>query len=135
MLEWVVFLFSRGIFPSQGSKPSLLHCRWILYQLSHKGRRYSKRTNLTIKRLGYKLIRKRQYNRNLGGFPGGTSSKEPACQCRRCKRCGFNLWVRKIPWKRAWQPSPVFLPGEFHGQRSLAAYGPWGHRQSDTPEA
>ena len=46
-------------------------------------------------------------------------------QCRRCKRHGFGLWVRKIPWKRTWQPSPVFLLGEFHGQRSLAGYSPW----------
>ena len=45
-------------------------------------------------------------------FPGSTSGKEPACQCRGCKRCGFNPWVRKIPWRRVWQPTPVFLPGE-----------------------
>ena len=38
--------------------------------------------------------------------------KEPACQCKRCKRCTFNSWVGKIPWRRAWQPTPVFLPGE-----------------------
>ena len=38
------------------------------------------------------------------------------------KRRGFNPWVRKIPWRRAWQPTPVFLPGESHGQRSLAGY-------------
>ena len=54
------------------------------------------------------------------GFSGGTSSKEPACQCRRPKRCEFNPWVRKILWRRAWQPSLVFLPGESHGQNSLA---------------
>ena len=48
------------------------------------------------------------------GFPGGTSGKEPACQCRRHKRCGFYPWVRKIPWSREWQPTPVFLPGESH---------------------
>ena len=52
------------------------------------------------------------------GFPGGTSSKEPTCQCRRH---GLNPWVGKIPWRRAWQPSPVFLPGESHGQRSLVS--------------
>ena len=46
------------------------------------------------------------------GFPGGGSSKEHACQCRRRKRHGFNPWVGKIPWRRAWQPIPVFLPGE-----------------------
>ena len=47
-----------------------------------------------------------------GSFPGGTSGKEPACQCRRCKRYGFDPWMGKIPWRRAWQPTPVFLPGE-----------------------
>ena len=55
------------------------------------------------------------------GFPGGTSGKEPTCQCRRQKRHGFSPWVWKIPWRRAWQPTPVFLPREFHNQRSLAA--------------
>ena len=53
-------------------------------------------------------------------FPGGTGGKEPACQCRRRKRLRFNPWVGKIPWRRAWQPTPVFLPRECHGQRSLA---------------
>ena len=52
-------------------------------------------------------------------FPGGTSGKEPACQCRRYKRLRFNPWVRKIQWGRKWQPTPIFLPGESHGQRSL----------------
>ena len=61
----------------------------------------------------------------LLGFPGGTSDKESACQCRRNKRCEFHPRVRKIPWKRTWQPTPVFLPGESHGQRSLVGYSPW----------
>ena len=47
---------------------------------------------------------------------------------------GFNLWVRKIPWRRAWQPTLVFLPGESHGQRSLVGYSPWGRKESDTTE-
>ena len=55
-------------------------------------------------------------------FPGGSSGKEPACQCRRHKRHGFDPWVGKIPWRRAWQPTLVLLPEEFPGQRSLAAY-------------
>ena len=46
----------------------------------------------------------------------------------------FNPWVGKIPWRREWQPTLVFLPGEFHGQRSLVGYSPWGHKQSDTTE-
>ena len=58
------------------------------------------------------------------GFPGGTRGKEPACQCRKHKRHRFNSWVGKIPWRRAWQPTPVFLPGEFYGQRSLEGYSP-----------
>ena len=47
---------------------------------------------------------------SLSGFPGGVSDKEPACQCMRPKRCRFDPWVRKILWRRAWQPTPVFLP-------------------------
>ena len=50
------------------------------------------------------------------------------------KRHSFNPWVRKIPWRRAGHPTPVFLPGESHGQRSLAGYSPWGHKESDTTE-
>ena len=50
------------------------------------------------------------------------------------RRPGFDLWVRKIPWRREWQTTPVFLPGEFHGQRSLAGYSPWNHEDSDTTE-
>ena len=46
----------------------------------------------------------------------------------------FDPWVRKIPWRRAWPPTPVFLSGESHGQRSLAGYRPWGRRESDRTE-
>ena len=66
------------------------------------------------------------------GFPGGATIKESASQCRRY---GFDPWVRKIPWRREWQPTPVFLPGELHGQRSLAGYSPWGRKESDTTES
>ena len=58
------------------------------------------------------------------GFPGGANGKEPTCQCRRYKRLRFDPWVGKIPWRRAWQPIPGFLPGESHGWRSLAGYNP-----------
>ena len=56
-------------------------------------------------------------------------AKNTACQCRRCKRRGFNPRVGKIPWRRAWQPTPVFLPGKVHGQRSLAGYSSQGHKE------
>ena len=54
--------------------------------------------------------------------------------CLQCGRPGFDLWVEKIPWRRKWQPTPVFLPTEFHGQRILAGYSPWGCKESDTTE-
>ena len=53
--------------------------------------------------------------------------QESACQCKRPR---FDPWVRKIPWRRKWQPTPVFLPGESHGQRSLAGSSPWGRKES-----
>ena len=52
----------------------------------------------------------------------------------QCKRCGFYPKVRKIPWRREWLPTPVFLPGESHGQRSLVGYSLWSHRELDTTE-
>ena len=52
----------------------------------------------------------------------------------QCRRPGFNLWVRKIPWRREWQPIPEFLPGKSQGQRNLAGYSPWGCKESDTTE-
>ena len=64
-------------------------------------------------------------------LPRWHSSKESACQYRRP---GFDPRVGKIPWRRKWQPTPVFLLGEFHGQRILTEYSPWGHKQSDTTE-
>ena len=71
----------------------------------------------------------------LWGFPSGASGKEPACQCRRHKRIRFDPWVRKILWRRAWQPTLVLLPGESQGQRSLEGYRPWGQKELDTAEA
>ena len=77
------------------------------------------------------------------GLPRWCRGKESIYRCRRCKRHGFDPWVWKIPWRRVWQPTsvlffffstPVFLTGEFHGQRSLAGYSLWGHKESDTTE-
>ena len=65
------------------------------------------------------------------GFPGGSEVKASA---RNEGDPGFNPWVRKIPWRRKWQPTPVFLPGESHGRRSLVGYSPWGHNESDMTE-
>ena len=54
--------------------------------------------------------------------------------CLQCRRPGFGPWVGKIPWRREWLPTPVCFPGESHGQRSLASYSPWGHKELDKTE-
>ena len=68
-------------------------------------------------------------------FPGGANGKEPACQSRRLKRRGFDPYVRKVSWRRKWHPTPVFLPGESHEQRSLVSYSPWRHKGLGMTEA
>ena len=68
------------------------------------------------------------------GFPGCTRGEEPACQCRIHETHEFDPWIGKIPWRRKWQPTPVFLPREFQGQRSLAGYSPQGRKEADTTE-
>ena len=62
------------------------------------------------------------------GFSGDASVKNPSCQCRRSKRHCFNLWFRKMPWKRAWQSTPVFLPGKSPRIEEPAGYSPQGHK-------
>ena len=64
-------------------------------------------------------------------FPGGASGKEPTCQRRSGKRHRFDPWVGKIPWRKGWQPTPVFVPGESHEQGSLVGYSPWGRKELD----
>ena len=61
-------------------------------------------------------------------------AKNPPATPGDINRWGFDPWVGKIPWRRAWQPTPVFSPGEFHRQRSLAGYSPWGRKEWDTTE-
>ena len=60
--------------------------------------------------------------------------KNHPVKCRRCKRHGFDPWVGKIPWRRAWQLTPVFLPRKSNGQESLVGYSSWGYKESDTTE-
>ena len=69
------------------------------------------------------------------GLPQRLSGKESICQCRSHRRCGVDPWDRKTPWRSAWQSTPVFLPGESHGQRILVVYSPQGHKESGMTEA
>ena len=61
--------------------------------------------------------------------------KNPPANAGRRKRCKFDPWVEKVPWRRAWQPIPVFLPGEVHEQRSLVGYSPWSYKELGMTEA
>ena len=68
------------------------------------------------------------------GLPRWLSGKKSACQGKSPRRHGFDPWVGKIPWRRKWKPTLVFLPGKSHGWRSLEGYSPWGRKESDTTE-
>ena len=72
------------------------------------------------------FLTRNQISLLLLGIPGDSDGK--------CGRPGFNPWVGKIPWRSVWPSTLVFLPGKFHGQRSLTSYRPWGHKELDTTE-
>ena len=65
-------------------------------------------------------------------MPGGTAVKNPTVNAGDAREAGSDPWIRKIPWSRKWQPTPIFLLRKFHAQRSLAGYNPWDHKESDT---
>ena len=71
---------------------------------------------------------------NIHLHPRWQSGKDPACQCRSHKTCGFDPWIGKIPWRRKWQSIPVFMCGKPHGWRILAGYSPWGCKELDMIE-
>ena len=131
--------------PDPGINPGLLHCRQIFCHLSHQGSPGSPWWGQILESYLLELepwlpcsLQGQPWGRFficvslsffrctpskiiVTNFPGGFIVKESAWHCRRHKRCGFDSWVRKIPWRRAWQPTPVFLPGESHGQRAWQA--------------
>ena len=98
--------FSTVLSQSRNWTQVFPHCGRTLYQLSHKG---------SLKHLGASQV---PLVKNL---PANARDSRP----------GFEPWVRKISWRRKWQSAAVFLPGKFHGQRSLAGYSPWGHKEWD----
>ena len=148
--------FLQEIFPTQGSNLGLLHCRQIVYHLSHQGRPSASEGSQCMPSPNMPLWHKNYFELKafektpgsissswsqwnsipyaLWGFPGDAIGKESACQCRRHKRRRFVAWIGKIPWRSKWQSTPAFLPGGVHGQRSLAGYNPWGLKDSDMTE-
>ena len=68
------------------------------------------------------------------GFPGGSVVKNPPAEEGAAGHVSSISGLGRFPWRRAWKPAPVFLPGESHGQRSLVGYSPWGRKESDTTE-
>ena len=103
----------QGIFLIQGLNPCHLHWQADSLPVRHLGHSNFFRTMVIDNMARFPgqedLLEKKMANT---GLPRWLSSKESACQCRRCR---FNPWVSKIPWKRAWQPTPVFLPEKSHG--------------------
>ena len=88
-----------------------------------------------IRPVYFALVKWNSYFMARQGFPHSLGVKNPfSCHCRRPRRPGFDPWIRKIPWRRKWQPTPVFLPGELCGQWSLMGYSSWGHKESDMTE-
>ena len=104
--------------------------KWLRVQASPHSRQKKPKQKSEYKGCSGKICKDKKWVLCWGkGFPAGPSGKESTWQCRRHKRCEFDPWVRKIPWRRAWQPIPVFLPVESHRQRSLAGYSPWGSQR------
>ena len=125
-IDWFDLLAVQGTLKSLlqpcNSKASVFwHSAFLMVQLSHPymtGKNHSFDSMTSVCKVMSLLFNKLSF----GAFPDGASGKELARQCTRHKRFGFNPWVGKIHWRRKWQPIPVFLPGESHGQRSLAGY-------------
>ena len=126
----------QGIFPTQGLNPDLLQFRRPRFnpglgRSAVEGKGYPLQCSgldNSMDCIVYGVTKSRtrlgdfQFHLKIlahWGFPDSSADKESTCQCRRP---GFNPWVRKIPWRRAWQATPVLLPGESQGQRNLAGY-------------
>ena len=81
---------------------------------------------------GYKMS---GFDLSISGFPGGSDGRVSACNAEDLGAMQKTPWVGKIPWRREWQPTLVFLPEEFHGQRILAGYSPWDHKELGKTES
>ena len=108
--------FELAIYPKQFILQTFLSCEFHISEFKERAAR------LLILQLTHDAI------------PRWRPGKESTRPCRRLERCKFDPWVAKTLSSRKWQPTPEFLPGKFHGQRSLGNYSPWGHKRSDMTE-
>ena len=139
ILEWVVMPSSRGSeFPTQGSNPGLPQFRWILYCLSHQG------SPRILEWVAYPFSRETSWPRNWTGFSciagrfftSWATREAQVITWWSMKSNPFNLEVFNASrWRRKWQPTPVFLPGESQRRGSLVGCHLWGCTESDTTEA
>ena len=135
ILEWIAILFSRGSSWPRDWAQVFSHCQQILHQLSHKGIPWERCQLIHVE--GIMEIEKSLlgYHHILDWFrqklfvSDGTESPCNVGDPSLIPGSG-----RCIPWRRAWLPTPVFLPGELHGQRSLAGYSPWDRKELDTSD-
>ena len=115
-----------------------LFCKYLFTEQSRRGDLLGERVVLSQRDSIFKGLRREKTWQITGTLtvmaPWWPSGKDFACQCRQRKRCGFDPWIGKIPWRRAWQSTPVFSPGESHGQKSLVGHSSWGRNESDTTE-
>ena len=119
-----------GRFPGEGNgNPFQYSCLG-----SPMNRRACMAINHGVSRVGNNIVTKPLPLLATNKLPRWHSGKESACQCRRHKRQWFDPWIRKIPWSREGQHTPLFFPAEFHGLRKLEDYSPWGLKESDTTE-
>ena len=134
------------IFLTQGSNPGLPLCRRILYPATtvKKAQPLVDLFGFLRHHKSYLAIELQPFYQVIGeiasfewypeqyGLPRCLRGKESACQCRKC---GFDPWVRMIPWRRKWQPTLVFLPEKIPWTEETGSYSPWGRKESETIEA
>ena len=121
---------ARSIYMNRTYKYRESHCGSFIFMATH----FVTLTHQEAGSISSLLEHRQAYDLPANGLPRWHNRKESACQCRRCKRCGFDHWVGMIPWRREWQPPPLCLPGKFHGQKSLVGYSPGGCKESDMTE-
>ena len=90
--------------------------------------------SMELQRVGHDLVTKQQEQNYISITLGASLIAQVVKNLPACRRLEFNPWVKKIPWRRQWLPTPVFLLGVVHEQRGLVGYSPWGRKESDTSD-